>query len=646
MISEPTSKRRFSLSRLMTYSQFYWSKLIFKIYMRSVASVVKSAMMHLLTDVSPDSSLSDFRIICQRVDSEGISFITKTLPVLGRSLDQGLESGAYTLPSQFFGSGKNRKFPKLLGALFVRVFNEDGQIKSEPSHESIKAIRQICYYAYKADFPRKISSDLAFIERFKSTEKEIKSYDFSCDDPILGLSRLLTVSTFNGYNRSRIIPFDGPGATSTSSLYDKSEKRLASNLPIYEKFGSDFFFSKHDGMDRLDRYPISRTFDFFKSNVTAEIVLVNKDSRGPRVISKEPYENMYVQQGIRKFLEECMYNHPISSGHINFDDQSINQILSKKSSLDRSFATLDLKDASDRVSLSLVKVIFGGCDDLLLDILACRSSATRLPDGTILPLAKFAPMGSALCFPILSWTCYIVALASLIGKGLSFQAAKSSLYVYGDDIIVSTEHAQYISKVLERYGLKVNMDKSFIHGHFRESCGADYYNGTNVTPVRLRKVYEEYDFGNRRSHKRAALYVWHAQELFSKSLFNTAEYFYMLAEEILGKLPYGLPNAPYLCRTCKPDELLPFQEWYASQPKSGSLTQKTRFSAYVTLPIKRVSRSTVWGHLLRVHRQIGVRFSRSPNKGVFSEPKSWKVVKRTFNMESLHLQLNPPSRMI
>jgi hypothetical protein len=33
-------------------------------------------------------------------------------------------------------------------------------------------------------------------------------------------------------------------------------------------------------------------------------------------------------------------------------------------------------------------------------------------------------------------------------------------------------------------GLKVNDEKSFVKGFFRESCGSDYYMGHNVTPVK------------------------------------------------------------------------------------------------------------------------------------------------------------------
>jgi len=60
--------------------------------------------------------------------------------------------------------------------------------------------------------------------------------------------------------------------------------------------------------------------------------------------------------------------------------------------------------------------------------------------------------------------------------------------IYGDDIIVPVEYADVVVNYLESYALKVNVNKSFRNSHFRESCGADYYNGTAVNPVYARTV--------------------------------------------------------------------------------------------------------------------------------------------------------------
>jgi hypothetical protein len=63
----------------------------------------------------------------------------------------------------------------------------------------------------------------------------------------------------------------------------------------------------------------------------------------------------------------------------------------------------------------------------------------------------------------------------------------TGVYVYGDDIIVPSLFYEEAVNGLQRIGLIVNLSKSFADGPFRESCGGEYYNGIDVTPVRVRK---------------------------------------------------------------------------------------------------------------------------------------------------------------
>jgi len=66
-------------------------------------------------------------------------------------------------------------------------------------------------------------------------------------------------------------------------------------------------------------------------------------------------------------------------------------------------------------------------------------------------------------------------------------ALSGSVRVFGDDIIVPVDMVQTVMEGLEAFGLKVNREKSFWNGKFRESCGGDFYDGEWVTPVRLKK---------------------------------------------------------------------------------------------------------------------------------------------------------------
>jgi hypothetical protein len=107
-----------------------------------------------------------------------------------------------------------------------------------------------------------------------------------------------------------------------------------------------------------------------------------------------------------------------------------------------------------------------------------------LPNGKVLTLNKFAPMGSCLCFPILALTVWAILTAAAPDTD-----TRESILVYGDDVIVPTAYAVNAMEQLESFGLKINRDKSCTSGLFRESCGMDAFKGVNVTPVRLRTVW-------------------------------------------------------------------------------------------------------------------------------------------------------------
>nr|QDH86778.1 MAG: RNA-dependent RNA polymerase [Leviviridae sp.] len=85
---------------------------------------------------------------------------------------------------------------------------------------------------------------------------------------------------------------------------------------------------------------------------------------------------------------------------IGSDTQEPNQLLAQKGSRDGSLATLDLSEASDRVSLQLVEELLARNPLAKEAILACRSLRASVPGHETITLAKFASMGSALCFPI------------------------------------------------------------------------------------------------------------------------------------------------------------------------------------------------------------------------------------------------------
>jgi len=229
----------------------------------------------------------------------------------------------------------------------------------------------------------------------------------------------------------------------------------------------------------------------------AKVLLVPKDARGPRIISCEPRETMWIQQGLMRKLVTTLESHPLTRGLLNFTDQSINQEQAFIGSITGELATLDLKDASDRVSLALVKELLPS--NWYNALAACRSKRTEMPDGTLVTLSKHAPMGSATCFPVMALCIWglLTAFTNVL-EGIPHRRSmvfnqkrwtrKHPVYVYGDDIIIPSVFVPEAIEVLESVGLKVNTNKSFAYGLYRESCGKEYFRGLDVTPVRLRAM--------------------------------------------------------------------------------------------------------------------------------------------------------------
>jgi len=153
-----------------------------------------------------------------------------------------------------------------------------------------------------------------------------------------------------------------------------------------------------------------------------------------------------------------------------------------------------LSDASDRVSHKLVLAMLQRWPHLRAAIDATRSRRAKLPDGTVMPLRKFASMGSALCFPVEAMvftTMIFVGIQRSLNAPLFRRDLKrhvGSVRVYGDDLIVPVRHVQSIVSALELFGASVGAGKSFWTGRFRESCGKEYFNGHDVSLTRVRQA--------------------------------------------------------------------------------------------------------------------------------------------------------------
>jgi hypothetical protein len=230
----------------------------------------------------------------------------------------------------------------------------------------------------------------------------------------------------------------------------------------------------------------------------SRLVAVPKTYEKPRLIAAEPSEHQFCQQNLWRYFQTQASLSWVGD-FVRFNDQSLNQSLCQKGSLDGSLATIDLSSASDRVSCHVVGQFFRHNLGLLDALRASRTHFLRqrldqsLPE--VLELNKFSTMGSACTFPVESLVFLGVALASTLVKYKlaptlgNIRSLSKRVAVFGDDIIVPSDCRELVQNALELLDFKVNAEKTFSKGFFRESCGVDAYKGVDVTPVYLHELW-------------------------------------------------------------------------------------------------------------------------------------------------------------
>jgi len=489
----------------------------------------------------------------ERLTHEGFAFLTDTLPALGRALDEGLKSGHFILPSSFKHKLGCRKLPQCMGSLFSTIFDNNGFLLDVPNIESVRALRQVLFYFYKTEIACSVEKEERVIEKFLKDEYEgiaenalITHYSKinrrTQFHDILSEAKREIYRIFGDYNRStkHTLNFNhGPGSVADASIEAKDQTPIPYSLAEYWGsclLGSDDFESishKQVASARNTRLELeSRVF---------KVKLVPKDSRGPRLIAVEPTWNQYLQQGLRNWIYTRVESSSMGQ-HVHFTDQSRNRAQALIASLTKTLATLDLSRASDRNFLALVRELWSLVPDLLEDVLHCRSEFYSI-DGVIRGrYEKFAPMGSALCFPFLAISLYTLILGWWRVNG----GDRDSLVldIVGDDIIVESKYAYPIINVLTNFGFIVNEDKSCVNSAFAESCGVDAFNGVDVTPLKLSEVphYES-------KFESAAKIVAHANLLRERGLRAISALWFEQAERLLGfHIPYGHKHSPFICR--------------------------------------------------------------------------------------------------
>lgn len=377
--------------------------------------------------------------------------------------------------------------------------------------ETLRILRQICLFTYKSKSHEVTQeAELAAIEAFKSrntlcasltyrhyaTKAKVTS-DESC---VLRLARILAGMVFDRADFRNIRPQHGPGAVSDAKRgYDKWSKLDSRTTRLCDKL-----YPMSDWNVPTPEWFNHHSAGFVDS--ICKLAIVPKDKRGPRVICTQPVGLMWIQQGQLRSLNKAVRDSAIlrtnrlingkSCSSITFDDQTLNGSLALESSRTREFATIDLKDASDLVSWGLVRYLLNKENQRFLA--ASRAMYVRIHNKELVKLHMYAPMGSAMCFPVESIVFWCVAAAATyVQRGVSdrylqggsaskfLSSNPSEVFVFGDDVLVRRESCKFVCECFEYLGFKPNYNKTFASGFYRESCGVDAYCGGRLDIARL-----------------------------------------------------------------------------------------------------------------------------------------------------------------
>lgn len=469
------------------------------------------------------------------VQTRGLRFLTIDMPSFGKHFDRCLDEGTLT-PSNIanFGIRKGERIPRFLGGLVSRVFATDGLLLSQPCVTSIFMIRQLCYAVKKVKIDCTENVREKTILKYLHMEQSLRPPSLNWHGGRFDASRCggLRIDDLRSSNDGQLSLFERAISSSFCDTVHNVADRIATGLGFFHPAewrskhgpgavsdlkGGEFKYDFPTWSSRLESVFPYATFGFanyglwadavMSGNVASDrevpshVLLVPKTQKAPRIIAKEPTANMWCQQAVRDYLERSVMRTPIRHS-IHFKDQTVNGRAALTASKTQSHWTVDLSDASDRVSLWLVERLFRRNISLLNALQASRSTFCLVPHRggvSYLLMKKFAPQGSATTFPLQTIIYAILAISAVLHQrgervdARTIARASREVLVFGDDTIIPSDSGRQYVELLTYCGFNVNYSKTYGTGKFRESCGVEAYEGTDVTPAYFLKPYTESD---------------------------------------------------------------------------------------------------------------------------------------------------------
>lgn len=553
------------------------------------------------------STTLDYKKLESRTRDEGLSFLTITLPSFGKELERCLEQ-SFIDDDSFPGFQKKNGLPLFLGGFLRQIFSPlTGALLDDVSVDCIFAIRQLTLLFAKIELPCSDGRVSRAYWNYIKCEEDLREWENRNTFDDLSFERVSTLlfgdvlaKMDDLIRNGELRPRHGPGSTSDglsgNQKFDLNQwtTRLEGLFPFGEfAIPSWRYYYRYDHVEILEP----------GHELPVKVIQVPKTLKTPRIIAMEPTYMQYMQQAILHPLVEALESKRIPGNtrdnlafnFLGFTEQDPNRDYALQGSMKGDLATLDLSEASDRVHILHVEAIARRFPSFWEGISATRSTKARIPalGVDIYSLRKFASMGSALCFPLEAMvflTAIFLGIEAKLGHQLTRKDVRryvGKVRVYGDDLIVPVDCVDSVIDQLARLGLKVNVDKSFWNGKFRESCGGDYYDGTDVTPVRFRRKFPR----NRSDVSEVESLVAFRNHLYERGLWKTTSW---LDDEVirylLPRFPIVEPTSPGLGRR----SFLPYEE-----ERTDVATHAPRVKAFVVRRSIPASEASGYGSLLK-----------------------------------------------
>jgi len=383
----------------------------------------------------------------------------------------------------------------------IDVSTPSWSIDDSPQQVACYRLKESLLKKFNMAFKPSVEASSAAMEKFLAVNARVSNWELKLntvqpDWELFSMLQLELKEFLDPSNLGPIYPdysemFDlgyaGPGASIGALGCDFYTKMFSSRLSCTEGL-SDIWSMLVSRNEQL-RLAFSDVTAVREHNVVShnKLSFVNKNQDVARSICTEPSINMWMQLGLGRIISrrlKSVYN-------IDFSLQpEVNKRLARIGSISDQLVTIDLESASDSLGLRMMDRTFP-CG-FMKTLRRLRSPNCSLPNGSFVELGMVSTMGNGFTFPLqtlLFAACCVVVMRyldiPLKSRGI---VEERNFGVFGDDIIVPTKVAPLLLHLLKMLGFLVNDSKTYVEGPFRESCGGDYFLGSDVRPVYLKSL--------------------------------------------------------------------------------------------------------------------------------------------------------------